>query len=650
MIDELLAYAGIDDDYADAFGRRADVSVETKLAILNALGYDVSDDASAARVLRDARVADGLHSLKPVYVVREGDARSWPDPVAHILDPDTEPGYYDLEIGEDTSRAIVAPRQAYVAPGVDRARVWGASAQLYALRSKTNWGIGDFGDLQALVALTRQNGGSLIGLNPLHQLHLTNPSAASPYAPLSRRYLNALYIDVAAAAREFGVSVDDRAAAALRASEFVDYAGVARAKLAALEQIFDAIRVDRELDAFSAREPDVRAAAVYEAIMEVFSQRDPSIRTWLQWPAELRDQQSNAVRVFAQAHERRIAFYMFLQWLADRQLAGAADVASGMAIGLYRDLAVGVDLASVDVWSDPDAYALGLSVGAPPDPLNPAGQNWGLPPLHPRALVARAYDPFIALLRANMRHAGALRIDHVMGLRRLFCIPRERPAGGGAYVKYDFEAMLGIVALESHLHRCMVIGEDLGTVPEGFRERLAPERIFSCRVLLFERDETSFRPPSEYPADSVASTGTHDLPTLTGWWRGADIETRERLGWIDAQAAREEQDERKRSRAALVRALRDAGCLGEEEEPDEHTVLLAAHGFLARAGSRVVLVQLEDLLAQREQVNVPGTTTEEPNWTRKLALPIDAFETNDTFAAILRIMREERPLNREVVA
>lgn len=649
MIDELLAYAGIDDDYADAFGRRADVSVESKLAILNALGYEISDDASAARVLRDARVADGLHPVKPVYVVREGDVESWPQPLREALDGRSEPGYYDLEIGEETTRAIVAPRQAYVAPGIEVHRLWGPSVQLYSLRSERNWGIGDFGDLRSFVALAQRNGASLVGLNPLHQLHLTNPAAASPYAPLSRRYLNALYIDVGEAAREFGVRIDDAQAAALRTTSLVDYPGVAQAKLRALETIFDAINVERELDAFIKGQPHVRTAATYEAIMEEITHREPSIRSWLQWPAELRDCGSHAVRAFADTHERRIAFYIFLQWLADRQFAHAATEAAKMPIGIYRDLAVGVDLASVDVWSDPDAYAFGLSVGAPPDPLNAAGQNWGLPPLHPRALRTRAYEPFIALLRANMRHAGALRIDHVMGLKRLFCIPRELPSGGGAYVNYDFDAMLGIVALESHLQQCMVIGEDLGTVPEGFRERLAEQRIYSCRVLLFERDGERFRPPAGYPPDSVASTGTHDLPTMAGYWSGTDIETRERLGWLDPETAREERAERERSRAALIDALREAGCI-TGNEPDLPAVLAAVHRFLARSLSRVVLVQLEDLLAQCEQVNVPGTTNEEPNWMRKLALPIDAFETNDTFAAILRIMREERPLNREVVA
>jgi 4-alpha-glucanotransferase len=650
MIDELLAYAGIDYDYADAFGERAYVSAETKLAILNALGYDVTDDASAASVLHDARVADGLHPVKPVYVLREDRADTWPAFIHGVLPADIEPGYYDLEIGEETTRAIVAPARAYVAPDVDEDRVWGISAQLYSIRSSRNWGMGDFGDLRALVDLGIREGASLIGLNPLHQLHLTNPAAASPYAPLSRRYLNALYIDVDAAAREFGLTVDDSNTPVLRATEFIDYPGVAQAKLRALNYIFECVNVDRELDAFVARDPRVHMMAVYEAIMEDLTRRDPSVFSWLQWPAELRECTSPAVSGFATAHPRRIAFYVFLQWLADRQLSQADTDACDMSIGLYRDLAVGVDLASVDVWGDPDAYALGLSVGAPPDPLNPSGQNWGLPPLHPRALVQRAYDPFIDLLRVNMRHAGALRIDHVMGLRRLFCIPRALPSGGGAYVNYDFEAMLGIVALESQRNECMVIGEDLGTVPEGFRERLAPERIFSCRVLLFERaKDGSFVPPDAYPADSIASWGTHDLPTIAGYWNDDDIETRRRLGWYDDEAVARDTKEHAHSRAELLEDLRAAGCL-DDADPDMEALLEAIHRYLARTTSRVVLVQLEDLLAQREQVNVPGTTTEEPNWKRKLPEPIESFETNDTFAAILRIMREERPLNREAVA
>ncbi|HET9029991.1 MAG TPA: 4-alpha-glucanotransferase [Candidatus Aquilonibacter sp.] len=649
MIDDLLAYAGIDTDYADAFGQRAVVSTQTKLAILNALGYAVDDDASAARVLRDATVSDGLHAVKPVYVVREGECERWPEIVRTTLAPESPPGYYDVQIDTDATRVIVAPLHAYVAPEVDERRLWGFGAQLYAVRSEHNWGMGDFTDLRSLVSLCKREGASFVGVNPLHQLHLTNPSAASPYAPLSRRYLNALYIDVAAVAHEFGVAIEDAAASSLRATKLVDYPRIATIKLAALRQIFTSRSFEREIAELELRDPGVRTMAMYEALTEHFTDRDPKVYNWLQWPAEFRDCEGPAVTQFAAANVARVDFYIFLQWLADRQLARAAADASELAVGIYRDLAVGVDLASVDVWCDPYAFALGLSVGAPPDPLNAAGQNWGLPPLHPRALVAHAYEPFIRLLRANMRHAGALRIDHVMGLQRLFCIPREHPSGGGAYVKYDFDAMLGIVALESHVHRCMIVGEDLGTVPEGFRERLAPERIFSCRVLFFERDEDGFSPPENYPHDAVASTGTHDLPTLAGYWTDTDIAVRERLGWIDAQAAEGERAQRAASRASLLAALRRAGCL-HEEEPDLKVLLAAAYRFLARTPSRLSLVQLEDALGEREQVNVPGTTDEEPNWMRKLELPIESFQASDTFTAIAQVMREERPLNREAVA
>jgi len=452
----------------------------------------------------------------------------------------------------------------------------------------------------------------------LHQLHLSNPSSASPYAPLSRRYLNALYIDVHAAAAEFGVALDGLDARALREGTLVDYAGVAAYKLDALERCYAKLRAQRPWQAFAA-DPHVRDVARYEAIMEELSALDDEVYSWQQWPSELQNSRSAPVERFAAQHAQRVEFFIFLQWLADRQLAGTAKAASRMPIGLYRDLAVGVDLASADVWSDPGAFALGLSVGAPPDPLNTAGQNWGLPPLNPRILRERRYEPFIALLRANMRHAGALRIDHVMGLRRLYCIPRALPQGG-AYVNYDFDAMLGIVALESVRNHCMIVGEDLGTVPEGFRDYTARARVFSSRVLYFERDwDGRFRSPDEYPTDAVASTGTHDLPTLAGWWKAADGTTREQL--LDAFAA-----------------------AGIEVDRDALTApLVAAYRYLARSRSRLVLLQLEDGIGSLDQVNVPGTVDEEPNWQRKLAVPVDALSAHPIFAAIVRALRDERP-------
>jgi len=572
----------IDDRYADAFGNPVTVSPETMAAMRDALG----DDGAIAA---------------PVRVVRR-----------HELESPMEIGYYgDL---------IVVPDQAYVPPELDRASMWGIAAQLYSLRSSANDGIGDFSDLARLATSAARAGASTIALNPLHQGHLTNPAAASPYAPLSRRYLNALSIDVRGAAREFGVSLSDFDTRALRDAPLVDYPAVAAYKREALERCFDALAERRPWAGFADADPHLRDVARYEAIMDVLTTLDDEIYGWRDWPHELRDRRNVAVDRFAAQHASRVEFYIFVQWLADRQLSAAADAAHALPLGLYRDLAVGVDLNSADVWCDPDAYVLGLSVGAPPDPLNVAGQNWGLPPLHPRVLRERRYEPFIDLLRANMRHAGVLRIDHVMGLKRLFCIPRACPEGG-AYVNYDFDAMLGIVALESVRNRCMIVGEDLGTVPEGFRERTSAARIFSCRVLLFEREwDGAFRAPDAYPQDAVASTGTHDLPTLAGFLNGADDATRERL----------------------LDALVGAGCLEPDAGNQLTALLVAAYRYLARARSRLLLLPLEDAIGSTEQVNVPGTVDERPNWRRKLSVPIEDLMQHPICSAIVGALRDVR--------
>lgn len=656
MIDMLFRLAGGDDRYTDAFGNPATVSKETKVAILNGLGYNVHDEASAAVVYQDEMARINTRSALPVYVVKVGQSDRWPSDLAGVLDPESAIGYYDLEIKETRTRAIVVPERAFVAERVDEEPPFGIAAQLYSLRSNDNWGIGDFGDLLKLVDLGKRAGASAIALNPLHQLHLSNPASASPYAPLSRRYLNALYIDVDWAAEKYGVILQGIDTAALREEKYVNYQRVTEAKLAGLQQIFDAIDVEHTIAAFEQEHPDVRLVATYEAIMEYMRERDSSIYSWTQWPDELRRHDSGAVLAFQGKYRRRVAFYMFLQFLADRQLSEVAAAARTMKVGLYRDLAVGVDLASADVWSDPTSFAVGLSVGAPPDPLALEGQNWGLPPLHPRVLPERGYEPFITLVRANMQHAGALRIDHVMGLQRLFCYARDNQQLGGAYISYDFEAMLGIVALESQRNRCMVVGEDLGTVPPGFRERLEPERAFSIRVLLFERNnEGGFCPPDQYPRDSVASTGTHDLAPLAGYWHEDDVATRERHGWESGDRATQERAEREYARNAMIRAFEEHGCLvapeadalrgaGAAPNGDQMLMLLvAAHRYLARTSSRLVLMQLEDALGQRESVNVPGSVHEEPNWKRKLSVTVEDLESHDIFSALAATMREERP-------
>lgn len=652
MLDELLAYAGIDPHYSDAFGTPAVVSRETKIAMLAALGYDAPSEKDAQRVLARERKRAEKRRFAPSYVVTRERLEQLPQELRAQLPVEADHGYYRCEAGEGIVHVAIVPSRSFVPEGLDRRQLWGIAAQLYSLRSARNEGIGDFTDLAELARIARRSGASTVALNPLHQLHATNPKAASPYAPLTRRYLNALYIDVRSAAAEFGVALDSRDERAAD-GELIDYETVARVKFAAFDRIFAALVPFHPWNSSIAADPKLRMSALYEAIMERMRANDSSIYGWLQWPAELRDCRSHSVAEFAEQHAARVEFYCMLQWLADRQLARAAEAASHMTIGLYRDLAVGVDLGSADVWSDPEAFVLGLSVGAPPDPLNTLGQNWGLPPFDPRALARRGYEPFVQLLRANMRHAGALRIDHVMGLRRLFCLPRS--TGGGAYVNYDFDAMLGIVSLESHRHRTLIVGEDLGTVPDGFRERTAAERVFSCRVLLFERDsDGSFRAPQAYPPDAVASTGTHDLPTLAGYWSERDVSVRERLGWEQGEALERDRAGHAQTRERLVQALiahadlteKDGRTLleaGTELSGEQLTTLLvASYRYLARVRSRLVLLQAEDAIGSLDQVNVPGTVDEEPNWRRRMSVSLEDLEAHPVFSAVVQMMQSQR--------
>lgn len=619
MIDALARYAGIAPSYTDFFGKEHAVSVETKRAILQAMGFDAPDDRAAANILHELAAEQLSRSRELVYVVRAGEHVDLPC-MNGVLDA----GYYDYRKFGAATRVIAAPAQAYVPAAVDRMAAWGLALQLYSLRSERNWGIGDFGDLARFTDVAGGAGAQCIALNPLHQLHLIDPAAASPYSPLSRVHLNALYIDVDAAAQSLELPVLRLNMLSPRSSEFVDYPAVAHAKLTALSALYDAFTCLEQEDArvhdfrgFRERAGTaLRSMAIYEALSAFFKRVDAGSHGWMQWPAAYRDPNGDAVLEFAAAHPGEIEFFAFLQWLADSQLAFAADAAKRLTLGLYRDLAIGVDANSVDVWSDREVFCEGICVGAPPDELNADGQNWGLPPFNPRKLRERAYQPFIDVLRANMRHAGVLRIDHIMGLKRLFWIPRGAPACDGAYVDFPFEDLLGVLSLESHRNRCMIVGEDLGTVPPGFRERIAAARIFSCRLLYFERGaDGEFQDPVDYPHDAVASTGTHDLPPLLAYWDEMSAEDRRQL-------------------------LRLLGGLS----PGLSDLDLAAATYrtLGRADSALVLLQMEDALLQRERVNVPGTTNEAPNWKRKLPIILEALQNDERFATITAALRESR--------
>ncbi len=511
----------------------------------------------------------------------------------------------------------------YLEPG---ARVWGFTVQLYGLRSARNWGIGDYGDLRALVEMAAGMGAAMVGVNPLHAT-----GGASPYSPSSRHALNVLYLDIerlpefarcAPAQRLVKSAAFQARLESLRAAELVDYEGVRRAKQQVLELLFKAFKDSSALqDLRAGASRGVRTYALFEALREKHG------GGWQRWPEAYRKPQSKQVRQFARKHARRVDFHLWLQWRAREQLDAVQRRAHelGMPVGLYVDLALGADAGGAEVWGDQAVFALDVSTGAPPDEFNPIGQDWGLPPYSPRALRAAGYAPFIELLRANMPAGGALRMDHVMSLMRLWWIPRagdgaSRPGRGG-YVHYPFEELLGILSQESRRARCLVVGEDLGTVLPELRRALNAAGVLSYRPLLFEKaPDGSFAPPEAYPREALVCVTTHDLPTWSGFFSNHDLRLREKLG-LTVNAARECQL-REQDQKALKERLKG-------EDP---------HLFLARTPSKILAVQPEDVFEVIEQANLPGTVEQHPNWRRKLPVPLEAWPQHPRMAPLARAL------------
>ncbi|MGD9765812.1 MAG: malto-oligosyltrehalose synthase [Candidatus Binatia bacterium] len=600
--------------------------------------------------------------------------------------PEAPLGYHRILLlrgGETFARStfIVVPDRCYEPEAVrGSGRVWGLAVQLYALRSARNWGIGDFTDLHAALEQAAQAGADVVTLNPLHALFLRDPERASPYSPSSRLFLNALYLDPERIA-DFGECEAARATVGspefqarlreLRAAPLVDYRGVAECKLGVLEQLYASFR-ERHLEAHTPRAYAFRAFqerggralflhAAFEALQEHFHGTDARTWGWPVWPSEYRDPESPAVARFCGEHAARLEFYQYLQWQADLQLGavGARALALGFGVGLCGDLALSADPTGAESWANQRALAASTSIGAPPDAFNAVGQHWGLPPLLPRQLAEAAYAPFVDVLRTAMRHTGALRIDHAMGLERLYCIPEGASPAEGAYVSYPLEDLLGIIALESERNACLVIGEDLGTVSSTVRAALEHAGVLSYRLLLFERDaEGTFAAPADYPVQALAAISTHDLPTLAGFWEGRDLAVQNELGLFPSEEARERRIvERAQTRAQLLLALAREqllpdGITGDPLSVPQMTAELARalHTYVARSPAKLFTVQMEDLLEAREQVNLPGTTEERhPNWRRKLGVELASMSADERVVRLAADLRRERPSARRAL-
>ena len=686
---------GIIPEYVDQTGNHIRVTIdETRRVLLSALGVDASTDDAARDSLAALRALDRRHLIPPVRVVELGQAtsplsvrspssRSTSGPwrleletengERHVTEgpwrggapldlalPGSLPlGYHRLRLtlraggdewNNEQTLIVVPPRCVTPADRLGDRKAFGLIANLYTVRSATNWGVGDLSDLATLAEWGGGVGADFIGVNPLHAL-LNRGNDVSPYSPVSRLFKNPIYIDVARVPElAHAPELRERFAGpelmaeinALREYPDVRYEPVMAVKgiaLTALHRVFvERVRSSgdaraRAYESYAARhEPALTRFATWMAIGEVQAGAQRENRhayDWRTWPTELQSPDSSAVRAFANERAQRVDFHRWLQFEIDCQLAVASSRArdAGMEIGLYQDLAIGTSAAGADAWANPHLFVRGVSIGAPPDPYAASGQNWGLPPINPRALRQDAYRYFVDVLRSGFRHAGALRIDHVLGLFRLFWIADGTSGADGAYVRYPSTDLLGIVALESVRHNAVVVGEDLGTVPKDVPRALEKWGILSSKVFFFERDRGGgFKSAKTYPKLALATADTHDMATLAGFWQGRDIDLRVDVGLLDDKSVERAREERDAQRGALLRRLKQDKLLPTARMPTSPPEFRAAvHAFLCRTPSRLVGFSLDDLAGEVEQVNVPGVGSEQfPCWTRKMR---DTLET-----------------------
>uniref|UniRef100_UPI0035A0413C 4-alpha-glucanotransferase n=1 Tax=Actinomycetospora flava TaxID=3129232 RepID=UPI0035A0413C len=628
---ELATAHGVAVRYRDSSEQEVEVDRGVVLDVLGALDVDATTPAALASALEAVRSVDP-DALPATVVVDAGAGRPLPGPGVVTLEdgsersvsavPDDLPvGYHRLVVGDQDVALIVAPPRLAAPPPT-----WGWMVQLYAVRSAESWGCGDYGDLGALLSGTAAQGAGALLVNPLHALALAPEVEPSPYSPSSRRFLHPLYVRVSSLPAYAAAPVAVRAAVdAVRppSGELVDHDAVWAAKRAALELLrpYDA---DAPADV-DALDPELRDVATWYALAE---RHGSDLRSW---PAGLGHVGDSSVAAARAELADRVLFHAWCLQLADAQLAEAHASASGMAVGLIADLAVGCSAGGADAWTLADALAPGVSVGAPPDDFNQQGQDWALPPWRPDALARSGYAPLRSMIRGVLRHADGLRVDHVAGLWRLWWIPPGRGAREGAYVHYDARAMLAVVAIEASRAGAVVVGEDLGTVEPEVTEGLAEHGMLGCAVLWFQRSpDGALLPPRRWHPDTLASVSTHDLPTAAGFLADEHVRARAEAGVLtDVDAAYADAE---RDRAELLELLRAEGF-------DTDDVVLAMHQLLATARSRIVLAAFTDVLGDVRQPNLPGTVDAYPNWRIPLSRPLEDLLTDPRVLAVASTLR-----------
>ncbi|MDG6895130.1 4-alpha-glucanotransferase [Volucribacter amazonae] len=582
-------------------------------------------------------------------------------------------GYHQLTLNgqkkQYTCRIIISPHQCYQPQVIQqKQKLWGTFLQLYGLKSKQNWGIGDFADLKQFIQHFSHYQADFIGLNPIHSLFPANPDLISPYSPSSRRWLNIAYIHVNEVAEFqqspqaqdwFNSETIQQQLAELRNLAWIDYPQVIKLKLTGLRLAFNQVKTTLQQNPLSdfaqfiqTNGEALQQQATFDALHHHLTQQSHLLGGWDSWAEAYQDYHSPAVQQFRQQYADEVLFYAWLQFLAEQQFAQCQQLCSqkGMSIGLYRDLAVGVANNGVETWQNQSLYSLNASIGAPPDILAPQGQNWGLAPMNPHSLIQQGYQPFIDLLRANMQHCGALRLDHIMALLRLWWIPKGDTAHNGAYIRYPVDDLIAILALESQRHQCLIIGEDLGTVPKEIIKKLADAGIFSYKIFYFEFDQQGQnRDLQDYPYQSMTTLSTHDLPTINGYWQGYDFTLGQQFGvYPDPKILKQLKQDRINAKKQILQRLRQHQIAieqGIDESLESKVTKTFTHqlqSYVAKVNSALFGFQPEDWLNMREPVNIPGTSFQYANWQRKLTAEIDEIFNDPTIQQLLITVNQAR--------